>query len=260
MFRRGCGERMIGRDRHEFRAEQRVRAGRIDFKFARSRLALQRAKTRRIDDEPDHQPFRAADPVALHEAHLLRPAVERVEALEEILGIVGDPQEPLGELALFDRGARAPAAAIDHLLVGEHGVIDRVPVHLRLLARDEARLEKIEEQLLLVLVVPRIAGRDFARPVEREAHRLQLRPHRVDIGVGPFRRMGVVLHRGVFSRHAEGVPTHRMEDVAALRAAVARHHVAHRVVADMTHVDAPRRNRGTSRARNISAAGRHCGS
>ena len=147
------------------------------------------------------------------------------------------------QLALLDDRARAPAAAVDHLLVGEHGVVDRVPVDLRLLARDEARGEKVEEQLLLVPVVARVAGRDLARPVERQAHRLQLRPHRVDVGVGPGRRMGVVLHRGVFRRHAEGVPAHRMQDVVAAGAPEARDHVAHRVVAHVPHMDAARRIR-----------------
>ena len=147
------------------------------------------------------------------------------------------------EFALLDDRARTPAAAVDHLLVGEHGLIDRVPIDLRLLARDQARVEEVQEQLLLMLVIARIAGRDLARPVERQAHRLQLRAHRRDIGVGPFRRTGVVLHRGVFGRQAESVPAHRVEDVEPARAPIARHHVAHGVVAHMPHVDAPGRIR-----------------
>ena len=140
------GERMVGRDRHEFRAEQRVRARRVDFEFARGRFAGERSQRRRVDDETDHQAFRAPDPVALHQAHLFRPAVEAVEAREQIVGIVGDPEEPLGQFALLDHRARAPAAAVDHLLVGEHGVVDRIPVHLRLPPRNEARREGNRER------------------------------------------------------------------------------------------------------------------
>jgi hypothetical protein len=55
--------------------------------------------------------------------------VERAEAVEQLLGEVGDLQEPLVELAPLDQRAGAPAAAVDHLLVGEHGHVDRVPVH-----------------------------------------------------------------------------------------------------------------------------------
>ena len=243
MLRRRCGQRMVGRNRHELRAEQSVRAGRIDVELARLRFALERAKRRRIDDEPDQQALRAPDPVLLHEADLFRPALEMIEARQQIVGIVGDLEEPLGKLALLDRRARAPAAAVDHLLVGEHGLVDRVPIDLRFLARDQASGEEIEEQLLLMLVVARIAGRDLARPVEREPHRLQLRPHGGDIGVGPCPRMSVVLHGGVLGRHAERVPAHRMEHAEPPRAPIARHHVAHGVVAHMAHVNAPRRIR-----------------
>ena len=237
----GGGERMIGRDRHEFRAEQRVGTRRVDFEFVDARFAGERPQRRRVDDEADHQAFRAPDPVALHQAHLFRPAVEAVEARQQIVGIVRDLEEPLRQFALLDDRARAPAAAVDHLLVGEHGLVDRVPVDLRLPARDEAGAEEVEKQLLLMLVVARVASRDFARPVERQPHRLQLRAHRFDVGVGPFRRMGVVLHRGVFRRHAERVPPHRMQDVVAARAPESGDDVAHRIVAHMAHMDAPRR-------------------
>ena len=98
-----------------------------------------------------------------------------VEAVEQLLGEIGDLQEPLVELAPLDRRARAPAAPVDHLLVGEHGHVDRVPIDLALLAVDEARLEQIEEQRLLVPVISGVAGGELAAPVEREAEPLQLR-------------------------------------------------------------------------------------
>ena len=187
------------------------------------------------------QALRAPDPVALHEADLFRPTIEPVEAGEQIVRIIGDLEEPLGEFALLDDRPGTPAAAVDHLLVGEHRLIDRVPIDLRLLARDQAGVEEIQEQLLLMLVIARIAGRDLARPVERQSHRLQLGSHRRDIGVSPFRRTGVVLHRGVFGRQPESVPAHRVEDVEPARAPITRHHVAHGVIAHMAHVDTPRR-------------------
>ena len=230
------GERMVGRDRHELGAEQRVGARGVDFQFA---VAFDLAQRGGIDGEAHQQAFRAADPVALHQPNLVRPAVEAVEALQQVLGIVGNAQEPLGQLALLHDGAGAPAAPVHHLLVGEHGMVDRVPVHLGFLARHQSGGEEIEEQALLMLVIAGIAGGDLARPVEREAHRLQLTAHRVDIGVGPLGRMRLVLHRRVFRRHAEGVPAHRVQNVEAARPLVAGHDVAHRVVADMAHVDAP---------------------
>jgi hypothetical protein len=53
--------------------------------------------------------------------------------------------------------------------------------------------------------------------------------------------MDLVLLGGVLGRQAEGVPAHRVQHVEALGALVARDHVAHRIVADMAHMDAPRR-------------------
>ncbi len=233
---RGLRERVIGRERHEARAEQRVGPRRVDLEI---RLAARRGA--RIEREAHHEALRAPDPVALHDADLLGPSVERIETVVQVLGVVGDLEEPLGELALLDERARAPAAAVDHLLVGEHRLIDRIPVHPGGPARHEPGLKEVEEQALLVPVVGRVAGRDLAAPVDREAHRLQLPAHRGDVRVGPFLRVDLVLHRGVLGRHPEGVPAHRVEHVEAAGAHVARHDVAHRVVAHVAHVDAPRR-------------------
>ena len=100
---------------------------------------------------------------------------------------------------------------------------------------------EIEEHLLLMPVIIRMAGRDFALPVIGQAHALQLGAHRGDILIGPFGGMDLVLDGGVLRRQAEGVPAHRMQHVEAARLLVARHHIAQRVVADMAHMDAPRR-------------------
>ena len=51
--------------------------------------------------------------------------------------------------------------------------------------------------------------------------------------------MALVVARGVLRRHPESVPSHRMQHVEALGPLVARHHVAHRIIADMAHMDAP---------------------
>ncbi len=234
--RRGRRQRMIRRQRQKLRAEQRVRPRGENLQLAlaaRRRLAVER--------EAHQQAFRAPDPVLLHQPHFFRPALEPVERVEQILREIRDLEEPLRQLALLDQRARAPAAALDDLLVGEHGHVDRVPVHLRLLALDQARAQEIEEHLLLVLVVARVAGRDLARPVERQPYRLELRLHGLDVLVGPRPRRDPALHGGVLGRQAEGVPAHRMQHVEAHGALGARHHVAHRVVAHVPHVDAPRR-------------------
>ena len=178
--RRGRGQRMIRRQRHEFGAEQSVRPRGENFELA---LAVRRGFL--IEREADQQAFRTADPVLLHQPHFFRPAVERIERIEQLLRVFGDLEHPLAHLALLDQRARAPAAAVDHLLVGEHGLIDRIPVHLAVLALDQTGAQEIEEHLLLVLVIGRIAGRDLAAPIERQPHRLELLLHRRDVVVGP---------------------------------------------------------------------------
>ncbi len=224
-------ERMIGRDRHEARAEQRVGAGREDLEPV----------VPADDRKPDPGALGAADPLLLHQPDLVRPALQAVQGVEQVLAVVGDLEEPLGELAALDQGARAPAAAVDHLLVGEHRLIDRVPVDPGFLAVDQPRREEVEEHRLLVAIVVGIAGRELARPVERQTHRLELRPHLRDVGPGPGRRVDALGDRGVLGRHAEGVPAHGVEHIVALGAPAAGHHVAERVVAHVAHVDAPRR-------------------
>ncbi len=165
---------------------------------------------------------------------------ERVDGLQQLLGEVADLEEPLGQLAPLDLGAGAPALAVDHLLVGEHGHVDRIPVHHRVLAVDEARIEHVDEHAPA-------AGRNTPgrrwrtpAPVEAEAQRLHLRDHRVDVVVGPGLRVPAGRHRRVFRRHAEGVTAHRVQHVVARRQLVARHHVAHRVVAHVADMDAAR--------------------
>ncbi len=119
------GQRMAGREGEEGGAEQRVRAGGVDLDLARQ------LRSRVLQREAHVEALGTADPVALHEADLVRPAVQRVQAVEQLLRQRGDAEEPLGELAALDQRAGAPAAPVDHLLIGEHGVVDRVPVRPR---------------------------------------------------------------------------------------------------------------------------------
>ncbi len=227
------GNRVVGRDREEARTENRVRPRREDLDLVDPVDRLRESKGK-------PQAAALADPVLLHQPHLLRPLIEPLEPVEQIVGEIGDLEEPLRKLAALDHRARAPAATLDHLLVGEHRHVDRVPIDLALLAVDEAGVEQVEEKRLLVAVISGIAGRELAAPVDREADPLKLLAHRRDVRRGPFRRMDAALHRRVLGRHPERVPAHRMKHFMTLHPAEARDDVAHRVVAHMAHVDAPR--------------------
>ena len=233
LFRQRGRQRMIRRHGAEGHAENRVRPGGEHLQRLmplRQRLAFQR--------KAHQEALGAADPVALHQPDLVRPAVERIQRGEQVVGIVGDLQEPLAQLALLHQRARAPAAPVDHLLIGEHGVVNRVPIDLALLAVHQPLIEEIDEQLLLLRVIFRIAGGDLAAPVQRQAHALELAAHGVDILIGGCLGMDPALQRGVLRRHAEAVPSHRVQDIVALGPSVARDHISHGVIAHMAYMDA----------------------
>ncbi len=224
------GERMLRRQGQERHAEQRVRPRRVDFD------GVDDVRVRR---QPESQPraLAAADPLGLHHAHPLRPAIHAVQRGQQLRRIAGDFQEPLRQQLLLDRRAGTPAAAVDHLLVREHRAVHRVPVHPALAPLDETGAEEIQEQLLLLPVIIGIAGGELAGPVERQPHAPQFGAHGGDVVPGPFGRVDAALARRVLRRQAERVPAHRMQHGIAPRALVARHHIAQRVIADVTHVD-----------------------
>ena len=226
---------MIDRQPQERGAEDRIRTGRENLDVRRCGNAW---IGRHRETHP--QPFGSPDPVSLHQADFLGPLIERIEPLQQVFRKGRDLEEPLREVALFDQRPGPPTPTVDDLLVREYGLVDRIPIHARGLAIDQARLQEIQKNPLLVLVIARVAGRDFTRPIERQAHRLELATHRVDVRISPGRRVRTALHGGIFRRHAEGVPAHGVKDVVAASAHVTGDHVAHRVVADVPHVDAPR--------------------
>src|SRR5205823_14998103 len=106
--------------------------------------------------------------------HLFWPTLETVQRDEKFVREIRNPEKPLREFPALHRRAGTPAAAFDHLLVRKHRAVHRIPVHVRFRTIDEASAVELDEQLLLLAVISRIAGRKFATPVDGEAHRLQL--------------------------------------------------------------------------------------
>ncbi len=218
---------MLGREHQEVRAVDRIDARREDVDLA----------------ERDPRPFRPSDPVPLHRQHFFRPLVEPLGRLQQLVGIVGDAEEPLLELAHLDDRAAPPALAVDDLLVGEDGLAARAPVDLRALLVRQVALEHLQEQPLIPAVVLRLAGRELALPRVAHPHALELPLHVGDVGERPGLGVGGVLDRGVLGRKAEGVPAERMQHVEAAHPLHAGEHVADHVVAEVPHVRVPRRVR-----------------
>ena len=228
-------ERMLRRDRAERDAHDRVGARREHVEPAAADQPASRVAD--VVQEGEAHALALAEPVLLHQLDALGPAGQAgLHALEQLVGVLRDLQVVAGNLALLDQRARAPAAALDHLLVGEHGLVDRIPVDDLRAPLGDAGLEHLQEEPLVPLVVRRIAGRDLAAPVDRQAERLHLRLHRGDVVARPARRRHAVLHRRVLGRQAERVPAHRHQHVHAGHAQLARQHVVDRVVAHVAHV------------------------
>ncbi len=243
--RRGLDrQRVLGRNGHVSHATERVGPRRVDAERAAA-----------FDLEFDLETLGAPDPVGLHQLDALGPARQAVERAEQVVGIARDREVVHRDLALLDQRTGAPAATVDDLLVGEHGLVDRVPVDDARRAIGDALFEHAQEQPLVPAVVVGPARRDLARPVDAEAERPQLPLHVRDVVVGPLRGRHAVRHRGVLGRQAERVPAHGLQHIAALHAHEARQHVTDRVVAHVPHVQPPARIREHAEAVVLRAGG-----
>src|SRR3546814_20187152 len=100
---------MVGGQRAEGSPEQRVRA-RGEHRQALVALAVSLGAP--LDAEADGGALGAADPLALHAAPLLRPAVAAGERAQPFAGDGGDLEEPPQQLAPPDRRALTPTPAV----------------------------------------------------------------------------------------------------------------------------------------------------
>ena len=155
------------------------------------------------------------------------------QVVEQALGVIGDPEEPLLEVALLHLDVlMAPAAAVDDLLVGEHRLVDRAPVDRGHRAVGKTALVEQQEQPLGPPVVVRRARCDLAVPVVEDAQHLQLARALGDVLPGPgFGMQPRPLHGRVLRRQAKGVPSKRVQHLEPLHSLHAREDVAHHIVA-----------------------------
>ena len=195
---------MLGREDEERRAEQRVGPRGEDRVVDAELLAAER----------DLGTLRAPDPVALHPLDVLGP-VDRVEVGDEAVRVVGDAEEPLLELTDLHERAGALAAPVDDLLVGQDGLLDRVPVDRGLLAVGEAVLEQLQEDPLRPAVVARLVRAELARPVDRDAPLAELPLEGGDRLLRRLARMLAGADRVVLRGQAERVVAHRVQHPAA---------------------------------------------
>ena len=226
-------ERVFSGNSHIGCAHERIGTGRIHVQ--RLFFAFERV------GEGDVHTFGAADPVLLHAADLLGPAFKLGEVVEKLLRVLRDAEVVARDFTLFNQCAGAPAAAFNHLFVGQHSLVDRVPVHNLGLAVGDALFEHLQEEPLIPAVVFGFAGCEFTRPVKGETERFHLRLHVSNVAVGPGGRGNFLGDSSIFSRQTESVPAHRRHHVIPLHAVVTVHDVVQGVVAHVPHVQLPAR-------------------
>ena len=191
--------------------------------------------------EGDLSTFGTTDPVGLHGANTLRPSLQLIQVLQKPLGVVRDAKKPLVQLSLLHQCTGAPGTPIGvHLLVGQHGLVHRIPVHRGVLAVGQAAIEQLNEQPLGPAVVVAVTGRLFPIPVDGQTKPLQLTSHLLDIAVGPVPWIDVAFDRSVLRWKSEGIPAHGMEHRPAAHPLNSCDHIRDHVITHMTHVQCSR--------------------
>ena len=92
-----------------------------------------------------------------------------------------------------------------------------------------------------MLVIVRCAGGKLAVPVIGQAHGAKLCSHGTDILGCPMAGMDTAFHGRILCGQAEGIPPHGMQNIIPASPVIACHHIAKRVVANMSHMDPARR-------------------
>ena len=225
-------ELMLRGEHEEGRAEQRVGPGRED-----GDVPVELGNV-----EPDLGAFRAADPVALHRLDAVGP-LDVLQVVEQLVGVRRRLEEPLLEVLRDDLSTAVLAASVVHLLVRQHHLVERTPLHGRGFAVRKPCVEQPQEEPLVPAVVLGLVGRDQAIPVEPPAHPLHRRDDVRDVPLDDRARMPAFADRGVLGRQAERVEAHRVQDVHAVPPAEPRQDVADGVDEHVAHVQRPGRIR-----------------
>ena len=114
----------------------------------------------------------AANPVALHGAHLFRP-VNGVEVFSEAITVGGNTHHPLTQAALENRVVTTLGTAIRrHFFVGQNGSQTRAPVHGRLGDIGEAVGIDDLRALTRIQFIPRTSLRDLGGKLTRSGSKL----------------------------------------------------------------------------------------
>ena len=167
------------------------------------------------DAKRDVCAFAATDPITLRLQRNLAPVQSR-KIVEQALRELRDAEEPLLEQPLFDQRFAALTAAVDHLFVGQHGLVVRAPVDGGGLLVGQPLLVELEEKPLRPLVIAGFASDYFLAPVQHQAGALQLASEVFDVSRGQRGRVHPDLDCVVLGLDPEAVESDWFEDGPAL--------------------------------------------
>ena len=235
-LRNAVHQRVLRRQHHKRRAPERVGPGGEHHQISLSTCGGGRGEVFWRNRECHFRALAALNPVVLREADFVGPV--DLGKIQQLIGVLRDPPEPLLQIFLEDRRAAAFADMLfaDDLLARQRGLAVGAVVHRRFLAVCQPHLVELEEEPLTPAVIAGQAGDSLALPIDHHAHRAQLLALAVDVGERPRFGMNAALDGGVLGGQAESVEPHREEDVVALHTLEARAHIAgrHRIpVADV---------------------------
>ena len=217
---------MLWRNDHISGAEQGVRPGGVDHDvIAGGGL------------EGDLCTGGAADPVALLGLDPL-DIVHGVQAVQELLGVVGDLEHPL-TLFLADHGSAAALAdPLYNFLIGQHAFAGSAPVHRHSGLVGQAVLPELEENPLGPLVIAGVSGVNDPVPVKGVAQHVKLPGEILDVLLCDDRRMHMILNGKILRGQAEGVEADGEQDVKPVHSLFPGDHVHGGIGPGMAHMEA----------------------
>ena len=190
-------KRVLRRDDHVRRAEERISAGGIDGDVVTD-----------VGLERDLGTRGAADPVALLGLDAL-DVIHIVQIVDQALGVLRNGEHPLAFLLAHNLAAAALADTVDDLFVGEHALAARAPVDRHGGLVGQAVLIHLQEDPLRPLVIARIRRIDRAVPVKAVAKHLELLGKVGDVVFCHNGRVDMILDGVVLSRQTKRVKADR---------------------------------------------------
>ena len=192
--------------------------------------------SRALDRQVELGAFGAADPVALHRLDPLRP-VQTVQGVQQLVGVGGDAEEPLLQVAPDDQVAASLAGAVgQNLLVGQDGVAPGAPVDRCVLAVGQAGFEEAQEDDLVPAHVQGVVAAELPAPVVAGPQALEAGLELLDARLGEEAGMDAGLDGRVLGRQPEAVEADRAQHRLALHRPLTDEQVAEGVVADVALV------------------------